>query len=251
MFLLFLSHLLFSPQSPSLYSPLETKINITGSPFMLVMCVCSLVCVLFCYIIPDANLILFYFDGLFLAVAPCQLHALSACIGMTDIRAWLHGCFFFFLCATLLGIIVIFFLIGKLDRIWIGSSLGVWESIVNLRTFVWRGLKCFSITLIALFIGDEKQTIRFISVGLVCLMNSFCCTLSSWQTIANVCFIFLSPPLFLLFFLRSIFSVFRSISTRHRPFFQLHGGVQGPGSLRPLLDAIFCAVWWAPGARLP
>lgn len=87
LFLLFLSHLLFSPQSPSLYSPLETKINITGSPFMLVMCVCSPVCVLFCYIIPDANLILFYFDGLFLAVAPCQLHALSACIGMTDIRA--------------------------------------------------------------------------------------------------------------------------------------------------------------------
>lgn len=59
--------------------------------------------------------------------------------------------------------------------------------------FVWRKLKCFSITLIAPFIGDEKQTVRFISVGLVCLMNSFCCTLSSWQTVANVCFIFLSP----------------------------------------------------------
>lgn len=185
----------------------------------------------------------------FLALDHCQLHALSACIGMTDIRAWTRGCIFF-LCAALLGIIVISFLIGKLNRIWIWSSLGVWESIVNLRMFVSRGLKCFSITLIALFIGDEKQTIRFISVGLVCLMNSFCCTLSSWQTIANVCFMFLSP-LFLLFFLRTLFSIFWSVSTRHGPFLQLHGGVQGPGSLRPLLDAVFCAVWWAPGARLP
>lgn len=35
------------------------------------------------------------------------------------------------------------------------------------------GLK--RITLIALFfIGDEKQTIGFVSAGLVCLMNSFC-----------------------------------------------------------------------------
>lgn len=126
--------------------------------------------------------------------------------------------FFFFLCSTLLGIIVIFFLIRKLDKIWIGSSLGVWESIVNLRMFVWRGLKCFSITLIALFIGDEKQTIRLISVGLVFLINSFCCTLSSWQTIANVCFIFLSPPLFVRFFLRSLFSIFRSVSHQARTF---------------------------------
>lgn len=31
-----------------------------------------------------------------------------------------------------------------------------------------------------------KQTIRFISVGHVCLMNSFCCTLFSWQMITNL-----------------------------------------------------------------
>lgn len=80
------------------------------------------------------------------------------------------------------------------------------------------GLKCFSITLIALFIGDEKQTIRFISAGLVCLMNSFCCTLYSWQTIANVCFIFFSPPLFLLSFLRSLFSIIRFVSRQARTF---------------------------------
>lgn len=41
---------------------------------------------LFYYIISDVNLIFFYVDVLFLAVALCQLHTLSVCIGMIDIR---------------------------------------------------------------------------------------------------------------------------------------------------------------------
>lgn len=38
---------------------------------------------------------------------------------------------------------------------------------------------------------------------------------------------------------------------RHWPVLQLHGGVQGPGPFRPLLDAVLRAVRRAPRAGLP
>lgn len=182
-------------------------------------------------------------------------------------------------------------------------SLGVWESIVSLRMLMWRGgwnvlarPHHFDCTFHLEWIRwGGKQTIHSINVGLVSLMNSFYCTLPSWQMIANQCSFFCS-----LFFISPSISSFHSKSLhyfsfyapsslffpiwlitsyisvivhpyfhlsmahpavlpslnlyplcRHWPVLQLHGGVQGPGSFRPLLDAVLRAVWRAPGAGLP
>lgn len=123
------------PPTSSLYSPLESVINITGSSFMLALCVHEHV--LFHYIIWDVNLIFFFYVVvLFLAAAVCQLHTLSVCIGMIGIRLWVDTEYSVGYFSAFLKIIVFF--LWKLDGIWIHSlSLGVWESIVSLTMLMW------------------------------------------------------------------------------------------------------------------
>lgn len=135
----------------------------------------------------------------------------------------------------------------------------------------------------------RKQTIRFINVGLVSLMNSFCstfsaCDIGKWLLtfvlsssfthlslhlpfpLQIFVLLLLSWPhsLFLTYCPPSTFLAFPfvlysfalgilSLNTlyRHWPVLQLYRRVQGPGSLWPLLDAILCAIRWASGAGLP
>lgn len=68
-------------------------------------------------------------------------------------------------------------------------SLGLWES----KSFFLAIAYHFDCTFhLEWMRWRRKQTTRFLNVGHVCLMNSFCCTFFSWQMITNLCSLSLS-----------------------------------------------------------